>query len=147
MSADEKLYEVLAPAASTAIPWDRAAEAFVMIKAASGGLVTADVEELEKVARGLTVDVSPDEAQGASRRASSRGSAARALVTSPLLRASAVSVASVSARVSARVLARCSVLCWPVRAERRRALVAQRSAARSATWPARALEKRLTAHA
>lgn len=50
MSA-EKLYGILSESTDSSIPWHKAAEHFLALKLASGGLLPAEVEKLEKAAK------------------------------------------------------------------------------------------------
>ena len=47
------LYKLLKEGSSNEIPWEKAAEQFVMLKVSSGGILPEEVEELEKQAATL----------------------------------------------------------------------------------------------
>ena len=52
MNAEQHLYDVLRPSRDTSIPLDKAAEYFINVKLASGGLLATEVDLLKKVAEG-----------------------------------------------------------------------------------------------
>lgn len=60
--SDKELYGLLRE--ERTIPWDRAAQGFLMLKVASGGVLAEDVDDFKKVA-GLSAEISPEQAERA----------------------------------------------------------------------------------
>lgn len=113
MSADG-LYNLLAgEQQSCPIPWDKAAQGFIMVKVASGGLFPEELDELEKVA--VQIAISPEEAYQAYKGGILSG--IRSSGSGDIRHASNIrrKRGSVRARPSAPPAGRCLALFWPAR--------------------------------